>query len=158
MHQIALRMTGINKSFGGVPVLRDVALQLRAGEVHALLGENGAGKSSLMKILMGVYEPDSGEYVVDGKSVRFRNPSEAQQNRVSMVYQEFGLVQFLSVTENILLGRLPTRLGKIDWGQARKQALRILRKLGSKVSPRRNRRWSKSGRSAGSRDRASSLV
>jgi ABC-type sugar transport system ATPase subunit len=128
-------MVGINKSFGGVPVLKDVSLEVRAGEVHALLGENGAGKSSLMKILMGVHQPDSGEYIVAEKAVRFSSPAEAQKNRVSMVYQEFGLVKFLSVTENILLGRLPTRRGRVDWRLARQQATRALERLGSTISP-----------------------
>ena len=132
---IALSMAGIGKSFGGVAVLKDVDLEVRAGEVRALLGENGAGKSSLMKILMGVHQPDAGEYIVGGKKVRFASPAEAQRNRVSMVYQEFGLVQYLSVTENVLMGRLPARLGRIDWKAARRQTAAILERLGSGVSP-----------------------
>ncbi|MDQ0394436.1 sugar ABC transporter ATP-binding protein [Labrys monachus] len=135
MNDIVLSVKGINKSFGSVRILKDVALDLRAGEVHALLGENGAGKSSLMKILMGVYRPDSGEYHVRGEPVRFASPFDAQRNGVSMVYQEFGLVRFLSVTENILLGRLPTRRGKVDWPKARSEAKRLLDQLGSAVSP-----------------------
>ncbi|MDF3156055.1 sugar ABC transporter ATP-binding protein [Mesorhizobium sp. M7A.F.Ca.CA.001.09.2.1] len=135
MGDIVLSMVGITKSFGSIKILRDVALELRAGEVHALLGENGAGKSSLMKILMGVLRPDSGEYTVRGKQAQFSNPSEAQRNGVSMVYQEFGLVQYLSVTENILLGRLPARWGKVDWPKARQEAAQILQRLGSRVSP-----------------------
>lgn len=135
MPDVALSMVGINKSFGRIPVLKDVALEVKAGEVRALLGENGAGKSSLMKILMGVYQPDSGEYFVGGRRVQFSGPADAQRNRVSMVYQEFGLVRYLSVTENILMGRLPTRLGRIDWTAARKRAGEILARLGSSVSP-----------------------
>jgi ABC-type sugar transport system ATPase subunit len=135
MPDVALSMVGINKSFGRIPVLKNVALEVKAGEVRALLGENGAGKSSLMKILMGVYQPDSGEYFVGGKRAQFAGPADAQRNRVSMVYQEFGLVRYLSVTENILMGRLPTRLGRIDWTAARKQAGEILARLGSSVSP-----------------------
>ncbi len=88
MSDSVLKMVGISKSFGGVAALRNVDLELRAGEVHALLGENGAGKSSLMKILMGVHQPDEGELIVGGGRVRFSNPAEAQRNRVSMVYQE----------------------------------------------------------------------
>jgi ABC-type sugar transport system ATPase subunit len=128
-------MSGISKAFGRVPVLKDVSLEVRAGEVRALLGENGAGKSSLMKILMGVHRPDGGSYVVGGREVSFANPAEAQRNRVSMVYQEFGLVPYLTVTENILMGRLPTRLGRIDWPAARRQAASALQRLGSTVSP-----------------------
>src|ERR1700735_4215611 len=127
-------MVGISKSFGDVTVLNDVNLELRAGEVHALLGENGAGKSSLMKILMGVHQPDRGQLVVGGRAVRFANPADAQRNRVSMVYQEFGLVPTLSVTENIFLGRLPTRFGRIDWPRARAEATALLARIGSRVS------------------------
>lgn len=127
-------MVGISKSFGSVTVLDGVNLELRSGEVHALLGENGAGKSSLMKILMGVHQPDRGQLVLGGSAVRFANPADAQRNRVSMVYQEFGLVQTLSVTENIFLGRLPARFGRIDWPRARKEAAVLLARIGSRVS------------------------
>ena len=134
MNDIALSMVGISKSFGDVTVLNDVNLELRAGEVHALLGENGAGKSSLMKILMGVHQPDRGQLVLAGRPVRFSNPADAQRNRVSMVYQEFGLVPTLSVTENIFLGRLPMRFGRIDWPRARAEATALLARIGSRVS------------------------
>jgi ABC-type sugar transport system ATPase subunit len=133
LNDIALSMVGISKSFGPVAVLNDVNLELRAGEVHALLGENGAGKSSLMKILMGVHQPDRGQLVVGGRVVRFANPADAQRNRVSMVYQEFGLVPTLSVTENIFLGRLPMRFGRIDWPRARAEATALLARIGSRV-------------------------
>jgi len=128
-------MKNVNKSFGGVRVLKDVSFDVRAGEVHALVGENGAGKSVLMKTLMGVHQPDSGEYNIGGRKIQFANPSEAQRNRVSMVYQEFGLIKFLSVTENVFLGRLPSRRGAIRWHMARKQAAEILTRLGSNISP-----------------------
>ena len=121
MRDVALRMTNISKSFGGVAVLKDVSFEVGRGEVHALLGANGAGKSVLMKILMGVHQPDGGDYVVDGMPVRFASPAQAQRNRVSMVYQEFGLVQGLSVTENIFMDRLPTRWGAIQWQAARQR-------------------------------------
>lgn len=135
MDETALKMTNINKSFGGVQVLYDVNFDVRAGEVHALLGENGAGKSVLMKTLMGVHRPDSGDYVVAGKSVKFNNPAEAQRSRVSMVYQEFGLVKYLTVAENIFMGRLPSRRGMIRWRYTRKRATEVLKALGSDLSP-----------------------
>ncbi|MBN1862304.1 MAG: sugar ABC transporter ATP-binding protein [Dehalococcoidales bacterium] len=135
MDEVALKMTNINKSFGGVQVLYDVNFDVRAGEVHALLGENGAGKSVLMKTLMGVHRPDSGDYLIAGKNVRFNNPTEAQRNRVSMVYQEFGLVKYLTVAENIFMGRLPSRRGMIRWGYTRKRASEVLGSLGSSVPP-----------------------
>ena len=135
MDEVALKMTNVNKSFGGVQVLYDVSFDVRAGEVHALLGENGAGKSVLMKTLMGVHRPDSGDYIVAGKHVRFNNPTEAQRNHVSMVYQEFGLVKYLTVAENIFMGRLPSRRGMIRWGYTREQAVGVLDSLGSDVPP-----------------------
>ena len=135
MDEIALKMTNVNKSFGGVQVLYDVNFDVRAGEVHALLGENGAGKSVLMKTLMGVHRPDTGDYIVAGENVRFNNPTEAQRNRVSMVYQEFGLVKYLTVAENIFMGRLPSRRGMIRWGHTRERAAEVLKSLGSDVPP-----------------------
>ena len=135
MDEVALKMTDVNKSFGGVQVLYDVSFDVRAGEVHALLGENGAGKSVLMKTLMGVHRPDSGDYIIAGKKVRFNNPTEAQRNHVSMVYQEFGLVKYLTVAENIFMGRLPSRRGMIRWGYTRQRATEVLKSLGSDISP-----------------------
>ena len=135
MSEVALKMVDIKKAFGGVQVLHGVSFDVRAGEVHALLGENGAGKSVLMKTLMGVHRPESGEYLISGKQVRFNNPTEAQRNRVSMVYQEFGLVKYLSVAENIFMGRLPSSKGMIRWGKAREKASEVLRSLGSDIPP-----------------------
>jgi len=135
LEELALRMTNVSKSFGGVRVLKDVSFEVRSGEVHGLVGENGAGKSVLMKTLMGVHQPDSGRYVVGGKEVRFLSPAEAQRNHVSMVYQEFGLVKFLSVAENIFMGRLPSRRGVIERGRVYEEAREFLEMLGSDVSP-----------------------
>lgn len=103
--KIALEMQGICKSFAGVPVLRDIDFDLRRGEVHVLVGENGAGKSTLMKILAGVYTSDSGKIVLEGNSVSFATPHEAQQHGVSTIFQELSLIPNLTVVENILLGR-----------------------------------------------------
>lgn len=136
MAEVALQMTGVNKSFGGVRVLKDVDFEVYKGEVHGLVGENGAGKSVLMKTLMGVHHPDSGRYIVGGKEVRFLSPAQAQRQHVSMVYQEFGLVQFLSVAENIFMGRLPSRRGMIRRDKAYEESKKILELLGSDVSPR----------------------
>jgi ribose transport system ATP-binding protein len=135
MPEVALQMTGVSKSFSGVRVLKGVDFEVYKGEVHGLVGENGAGKSVLMKTLMGVHRPDSGRYIVGGQEVKFANPAEAQRQRVSMVYQEFGLVQFLSVAENILMGRLPSRRGFIQRGKAYEESRRLLKMLGSGISP-----------------------
>jgi ribose transport system ATP-binding protein len=134
---VALEMTGVNKSFGSVKVLKDISFRVYKGEIHALAGENGAGKSLLMKTLMGVHRPDSGKYLINGRDVRFSSPADAQRQHVSMVYQEFGLVPFLSVAENILMGRMPRKNGLIDWKSANNKAEEMLNTLGvSHISPR----------------------
>jgi ABC-type sugar transport system ATPase subunit len=110
-----LEMRGISKSFPGVRALSNVTFTCGKGQVHALVGENGAGKSTLMKILAGVYQPDTGEIILRGQPTRLRNPREAQRNGISIIYQEFNLVPYMTVTENIMLGREPTtRFGTID--------------------------------------------
>ena len=135
MSKVALRLSKINKSFSGVKVLKDVSLEVRSGEVHALLGQNGAGKSVLMKTLMGVHQPDSGQYLLGDRDVRFDNPTDAQRNGVSMVYQEFGLVKTLSVAENIFMGRWPSQRGVVDWGVTKQESKKVLDMLGSSISP-----------------------
>jgi ribose transport system ATP-binding protein len=96
-------MKHICKNFEGVKALQDVHLQVRPGEIHALVGENGAGKSTLIRVLSGVYAPDSGEVRLNGKPVHFSDPKDGILAGISVIYQEFALVQHLSVAENILL-------------------------------------------------------
>ena len=105
MSDLVLEMIGISKRFPGVMALNDVSLSLRAGEVHCLVGENGAGKSTLMKILAGAQPADAGEIRIGGETVNIHSPHHAQQLGVSMIYQEFNLSPFLSVADNIFLGR-----------------------------------------------------
>ena len=109
-----LKMTAIRKSFGDVPALSDAALTIRPGEVHALIGQNGAGKSTVIKILNGAYRKDAGEIELDGKPVRFSSPHEAQLGGISTIFQEVNLVHYRSVTENIVLGQEPKKFGMID--------------------------------------------
>ena len=131
MAELALEMLNITKEFPGVVALDDVSFSCRMGEIHALVGENGAGKSTLMKILAGVYHPDRGEIRLKGQPVRLSNPSEAQRMGIGIIYQEFNLLPWLTVVENILLGDLPrTRLGLVDWPRAREEAQRALDRLG----------------------------
>src|SRR6476619_1534098 len=117
-----LRMAGIAKSFPGVQALRSVDFEVRAGEVHALLGENGAGKSTLLKILSGAQAPDAGEIVVDGASVDFAAPYEAQERGIVTIYQEFNLIPTLSVAENLMIGREPGRAGLVNWAATMREA------------------------------------
>ncbi|GAB2927724.1 sugar ABC transporter ATP-binding protein [Nonomuraea fastidiosa] len=124
-----LTMSGIGKRFPGVTALDGVNLRLLPGEVHALMGENGAGKSTLIKVLTGVYAADAGTIELDGRPVAFGSPLEAQQAGISTVYQEVNLCTNLSVAENILLGREPRRLGRIDWRRMRARAGELLARL-----------------------------
>jgi simple sugar transport system ATP-binding protein len=101
---VLLSLNNITKSFGAFKANDDVSLEVKRGEIHALLGENGAGKSTLVKILYGVQKADSGSMVFEGKAQFFKNPREARQNGVTMVYQHFSLFEGMSVLENIALG------------------------------------------------------
>jgi len=125
-----LEMTGIVKEFPGVRALSDVDFRLFPGEIHALMGENGAGKSTLIKVLTGVYSLDEGTITLDGGSVRFGSPLQAQQAGISTVYQEVNLCPNLSVAENIFIGREPTRMGRIQWKRMRKEAAELVDRLG----------------------------
>ncbi|MFF3483074.1 sugar ABC transporter ATP-binding protein [Streptomyces sp. NPDC002701] len=125
-----LEMTGIVKEFPGVRALSGVDFRLFPGEIHALLGENGAGKSTLIKVLTGVYSLDGGTITLNGTSVRFHSPSQAQQAGISTVYQEVNLCPNLSVAENIFIGREPTRFGRIQWKRLRREAAELVDRLG----------------------------
>lgn len=131
-----IRMRHIQKSFGGVHALKDVHIDVNAGEVHAILGENGAGKSTLIKIMTGVHQPDSGEVYLHGESARFTAPREAQQRGIGAIYQEPSLFPDLDIAENIMAGRLPARAGRIDWRAMRREARELLQQLGVRLDPR----------------------
>jgi len=124
--QAVLELTGIHKSFPGVKALSDAGLRLYPGEVHTLMGQNGAGKSSLIKVLTGLYTPERGEIRLDGRIVRPRSTREAQALGISTVYQEVNLCPNLSVAENIFIGRHPRRWGRIDWPAMEGQAAALL--------------------------------
>lgn len=122
-----LKLTSIQKHFGGVMALRNGNLEVNAGEVHLLMGENGAGKSTLMKIVAGMLERDSGEMFWQGSSVRFENPAQAAAHGIAMVHQESMLAPHLSVAENIFLGREPRLpLGWVNRGKMIAQAQQII--------------------------------
>lgn len=131
-----LQMRGISKSFPGVKALSAVDFTLGAGEVHALMGENGAGKSTLIKVLTGVYPRDSGEIILAGRQISPRAPAEAEASGISTVYQEVNLIPYLSVAENICLGRQPMRFGFVDWRAIRKRAENALSRLGISIDVR----------------------
>jgi ribose transport system ATP-binding protein len=131
-----LEMRNISKAFGGVQALRDVSFSCRKGKVHALIGENGAGKSTLIKILAGAYQADSGEIVFKGQRYAGFTAREAMGTGISIIYQELNLVQFMTVAENIFLGREPrNRLGIINTRRMAKESADLLSQLGVQLSP-----------------------
>jgi ribose transport system ATP-binding protein len=119
-------MNGINKRFAGIPALRTAELVVETGEIHALIGQNGAGKSTMIKILTGYYKKDSGEIFFEGRPVEFSSPQEAQRAGISTIYQEINLVPYRSVTENICLGREKRRFGLLDWPAMHAEARTLL--------------------------------
>ncbi|MGW8361337.1 sugar ABC transporter ATP-binding protein [Streptomyces wedmorensis] len=125
-----LTMTGICKSFPGARVLTDVDLDVERGEVHALIGENGAGKSTLMKILAGVHTPDEGTIALDGRTVSFKHPTDAQRAGVAIIYQELTLLPERTVAENVFLGREPKRRGLVDRAAMETATATLLDELG----------------------------
>ena len=130
-------MKSISKRFDGVHALRGASLQVKRGEVHALVGENGAGKSTLMKILAGVWSADEGAIVWQGHSIKPGNYREARQAGISMIFQDPGLFESLTVAENLLLDRLPRRwYGLINYQELWQQADSLLGKLEFDLSSR----------------------
>ena len=126
MSEYLLEMKKINKSFPGVKALQNVDLQLKAGEVHALLGENGAGKSTLIKVLGGIYIAEAGEIFVEGKKVEIDGVVPAREAGVSIVHQELVLVPYMTVAENIFLGREPGNKMNINRTQMSEEAQKLL--------------------------------
>ncbi len=129
-----LVLKDIDKSYGGTHALKKVDFSARTGEVHAVVGENGAGKSTLMKILSGATQKDGGEIFTDGKLADLNSPFQAHHLGIWTVYQEFSLIPGLSVTENILVGRLQAKpRGWVDWSAAHAKAQAILEEIGFAV-------------------------
>jgi rhamnose transport system ATP-binding protein len=125
-----LALREIEKSFGSISVLKGVNFDVRAGEVHALMGENGAGKSTMIRIMSGAHQPSGGEIALDGNAVRFGQPRAAQSAGISVVHQELLLFPALTVAENIFLGHAPrTSLGLLDRRAMREKARALLVRL-----------------------------
>tara|TARA_R110002049_G_scaffold87666_5_gene222180 strand:- start:2329 stop:3849 length:1521 start_codon:yes stop_codon:yes gene_type:complete len=131
-----IALDGITKTFPGVTALSKVALQLYPGQVTALVGENGAGKSTVVKILTGIYQPTDGQILVDGAPVHFATAHDAAAAGVTAIHQETVLFDELSVAENIFLGHAPRgRFGLIDWAEMRRRAAAILDEIGARLDP-----------------------
>src|ERR1700709_495459 len=131
-----LEMIGITKSFGGVQALKGVDFALQPGEIHGLVGENGAGKSTMMKIIAGVHGGYGGRMTIDGREVHFRSARDALAAGIGMVHQELSIVPDLTVAENVYLGKQPTRAGMIDWRTMFAGAGAPRASLGVDVDPR----------------------
>lgn len=131
-------MKGVSKSFSGVQVLHNIDIEVKKGEVHVLLGENGAGKSTIIKILTGAYTKDTGKILWDGKILNVTKPKDAIDAGIATIYQELNLVPQLSVMENIFLGHEKKKGGKhslLNRAEMKKEAKVLMERLGQKVSP-----------------------
>lgn len=126
-----LKMTGVVKRFPGVLALNNVNFTLNEGEIHTLVGANGAGKSTLIKTLAGVYPPDEGEITLFGEKQRFKNPNDAKQKGIAVIYQEFTLLPDLDVAKNIYFGMEPVygKSGVINWKKVYAQAKELLKRF-----------------------------
>ncbi|HEX9441214.1 MAG TPA: sugar ABC transporter ATP-binding protein [Roseiflexaceae bacterium] len=122
-------LRAVSKRYGGAVALENVDFDLRSGEIHGLIGENGAGKSTMMKLLSGVYNDYSGELLLDGEPTRFASPADAQARGIGMVYQELSTFPHLTVAENLFSRKPPGRSGFIDWGRMVREARAHLREL-----------------------------
>ncbi|WP_373355902.1 sugar ABC transporter ATP-binding protein [Pseudoroseicyclus sp. CXY001] len=133
--EVRLALADVSRSFGPVQVLFDVALALRPGEVHALIGENGAGKSTTMKIMAGYLRPTSGEVQVDGAAVAFGSSQEAEAQGIVLIHQEFNLAEELTVEENVFLGHELRRGPFLLRKEMRAKTEELLERLHCRVSP-----------------------
>jgi ribose transport system ATP-binding protein len=133
-----VEMRNISKAFPGVQALKDVSLAVHSGEVHMLVGQNGAGKSTLIKILYGAYRPDKGEFLLNGQPVHIESTRDASRLGIAVIFQEFSLVPFLDIAQNIFLGRefggrIP---GAVDRVRMHREARKILDELGVDLDTR----------------------
>ena len=135
-HRTLLEVQELTRRFPGVLALNQVDFDVRAGEVHALVGENGAGKSTMINILAGVLQPSGGKVLLDGTPIVFHNPADTQHAGISVIFQEFNLLPHLSVAENIFINREPTRNGMIDWDSMNQRAEEALKRLEIDIDPR----------------------
>ena len=129
-NEIILKMTNISKRFGAVQALDNVQFELRKGEVHALVGENGAGKSTFLNIMSGTYQQDTGEILLNNEPVEFKIPLAAKEKGIIKVHQELQLIPELSVAQNMFLGNeITNRFGMLDYKEMEKKANEMLQKL-----------------------------
>lgn len=130
-------LKNISKYFPGIKALDDMSITVEEGIIHGLMGQNGCGKSTLIKCLAGVHEPDEGDILYHGEKVRIRNPIVSREYGVATIYQEFSLVPTLTVAENIFLGRLPYKASSriVDWYAMERKAIKVLKELEIDIDP-----------------------
>ncbi|MBA9025673.1 sugar ABC transporter ATP-binding protein [Peribacillus huizhouensis] len=136
--QLLVEMKGISKVFNGVKALRNVSLKIRKGTVHALMGENGAGKSTAMKILSGIHKPTEGSILVEGKEIFLDNPKMALDNGIAMIHQELSPIFEMTVAENIFLGREPIypKIHLVNYPKMYKDTKKMFENLGLSIDPK----------------------
>jgi len=127
--EYVLELKGITKIFPGVKALDKVHFQLKKGEIHALMGENGAGKSTFIKVITGVHKAEEGEMFLDGKPVNFKGPKDAQKVGIAAIYQHVTSYPHLTVTENIFMGHEDVKHGMIQWKKMNEEANKLLKEL-----------------------------
>lgn len=135
MSEYRLELRNITKTFPGVRALNQVHFQLLPGEIHAIMGENGAGKSTFIKVITGVHQPDEGEIYMDGKLVEFKTPLDAQRHGIAAIYQHVTSYPHLSVAENIFMGHERVKGGLLQWKEMNRRAEELLGPLHVSFSP-----------------------
>lgn len=130
-----LSITNLSKSFSGIKVLDEVQLNIRPGSIHSLMGENGAGKSTMMKCLFGIYRQDTGDFFLDGKKVNFTDPKDALENGVSMVHQELNQVTQRTIADNLWLGRYPRKGLFVNERKMEEETVSLFQRLGISLKP-----------------------
>ena len=125
-----LSLVGVSKIFGNSTVVDNVSVTVKPGEVHVLLGENGAGKSTVIKMMSGIYQPDKGHIEINGETVRIPNVDAARKFGIAVIHQELNLVPELSIMENLFLGAIPTKFGFVDRATMRAKAQDALKVIG----------------------------
>ena len=136
MAETILQLRGITKIFPGVKALNNVQFDLKAGEIHALMGENGAGKSTFIKVIMGVHQAEEGEMLLYGKPVRFKNTKDAQKAGIAAIYQHVTAYPHLTVAENIFVGHLKKKFGLVCWKEMYEEADALLQELNADFNSR----------------------
>ncbi len=136
MNDTVLEFKNLSKSFAKNRVLEGINLSVRSGTVLGLMGENGAGKSTMMKCLFGIYSRDEGQILLEGRPVEFRNPKEALENGVAMVHQELNQCLDRTIVDNLFLGRYPTRMGVVDEARMHKESLALFSSLHMSFDPK----------------------